>query len=110
MKLLKGQLDRFGQPVTGNMEKTTHSGIELSLMYKANNYVEFAINGTYSKNRIDEGYYFANENSSINLKGNSISGFPDITANGIIRINYEGLFTQIWLKYVGDSYTDILEI
>ena len=101
-----GQLDRFGQPVTGNMDRTIHVGLELSGTYKFNNYLDVSLNGTYSQNRITEGYYFEGENDVVDLNGNSISGFPDITANGILRFNYNGFFSQVWLKYVGDSYTD----
>ncbi|MBU0475118.1 MAG: TonB-dependent receptor [Bacteroidetes bacterium] len=100
-----GQLDRFGQPITGNMDKTTHTGIELSGTYKISEYLDFAINGTFSKNEIAKGFYY-NGSESYNLKNNSISGFPDITANGIIRLNCNGLFAQLWLKYVGGFYTD----
>ena len=101
-----GQLDRFGQPITGNMDKTTHAGIELSGNLKINKYFDVTINGTYSRNRITEGYYYQGDTSSIDLNGNSISGFPDVTANGIVRFNYNGFFAQLWLKYVGDFYTD----
>ena len=101
-----GQLDRFGQPITGNMDETIHAGIELSGTYKINNHFEFSLNGTYSQNRITKGYYYQNDSTKFNLKDNSISGFPDITANGIVRFNYNGFFTQLWLKYVGDFYTD----
>jgi len=101
-----GQLDRFGQAITGNMDETTHAGIELSGTYKLNKYFDISLNGTYSQNRISEGYYYKKDGNEVNLKDNSISGFPDITANGIIRFNYNGFFTQLWLKYVGEFYTD----
>ena len=100
-----GQLDRFGQPITGNMDETSHIGIELSGTYFVNEYFDFSINGTYSQNKITKGSYFS-ETDIVNLKGNSISGFPDLTANGVLRFNYNGYFAQIWLKYVGGYYTD----
>ncbi len=101
-----GQLDRFGQAITGNMDETTHAGIELSGTYKLNKYFDISVNGTYSQNRISEGFYYQKDGTQVNLKDNSISGFPDVTANGIIRFNYNGFFTQLWLKYVGEFYTD----
>jgi len=101
-----GQLDRFGQPITGNMDETIHAGIELSGTYKISKYFDISLNGTYSQNRIAQGYYYENDSTKFNLKDNSISGFPDITANGIVRFNYNGFFTQLWLKYVGEFYTD----
>lgn len=100
-----GQLDRFGQPITGNMDETSHIGIELSGTYFVNEYFDFSINGTYSQNKITKGSYYS-ETDIVNLKGNSISGFPDLTANGVLRFNYNGYFAQIWLKYVGGYYTD----
>ncbi len=101
-----GQLDRFGQPITGNMDQTSHAGIELSGTFKINNYIDFTVNGTYSRNRIVEGNYYKGEDDIYNLKDNNISGFPDVTANGIIKFNYNGFFTQLWLKYVGEFYTN----
>lgn len=104
-----GQLDRFGQPKTGNMNRTIHRGIELSGVYKMNEYLEIAVNATYSKNYIDEGSTFIEDNSSVkelDLSGNSISGFPDMMGNLIIKINYEGFGLQIANKYVGEFYSD----
>ncbi|MEN8192732.1 MAG: TonB-dependent receptor [Bacteroidota bacterium] len=101
-----GQLDRFGQPITGNMDNTLHSGIELSGTYKINKYLDITVNGTYSQNKITQGYYFVDDSTKYDLADNTISGFPDITANAIVRFYYGGLFSQIWIKFVGDSFTD----
>ncbi len=101
-----GQVDRFGQPITGNMAKTIHTGIEFSGTVKLNDRLRFTINSSYSKNTIDKGIYFIDDNNTIDLKGNKISGFPDLTFNGIIQYNIGGFYSQLWLKYVGDFYTD----
>lgn len=101
-----GQVDRFGQPVTGNMDKTVHVGIELSGTVRVSDHFDFTLNGAYSKNTIENGSYYLDDDNSIDLKGNRISGFPDVTLNGIIRFNYNGFFTQLWVKYVGEFYTD----
>lgn len=102
----QGRLDRFGQPVTGNIDKTIHSGIELSGTAKVNNNLEITLNGTYSKNYISEGYEYLGGTDKINLADNRISGFPDLTFNAIVKFNYENFTTQFFAKYVGDFYSD----
>ncbi|MBU1097153.1 MAG: TonB-dependent receptor [Bacteroidetes bacterium] len=102
----KGQLDRFGQPVTGNIDQTIHSGIEFSLGSKFADIFEIKSNAALSKNYINKGVYFISENQSIDLKDNNISGFPDVTANIILSMNYRGFFAQLSGKYVGAFFSD----
>ncbi len=111
----QGQVDRFGQPITGNMERTIHYGIEGSVTSKLNKYFDITLNGTVSRNYAAKGMSYqnytdpvtGNDNvASINMEGNSISGFPDFTFNGIFKLNLDNFFAQINLKYVGSFYTD----
>lgn len=105
----KGQLDRFGQPITGNMDKTVHSGIELSGMFKPSRNFEFVLNGTYSNNKILDGKTFIESGGSItelSIDDNHISGFPEIVFTGIVKFNYEGFSSTFIGKYVGDFYSD----
>lgn len=102
----QGQVDRFGQPVTGNIDKTIHAGIELSGTAKVNDNLELTLNGSYSKNYISEGYEYLGGKDKINLADNRISGFPDITFNAILKFNYENFTAQFFAKYVGDFYSD----
>lgn len=109
-----GQLDRFGQPITGNIDKTIHSGIEIDGNIKLNKNIEFIFNGSYSKNFIQNGSNFINttndEGNSIveelNLSNNKIGGFPEVIMNSIIKFNYNGFVNQLSAKYVGDYYSD----
>ena len=101
-----GQLDRFGQPITGNMKKTIHAGVELSGKINITKHISFAGNVSYSDNHISEGLQYISDNSSIDLSGNKISGFPEVIANGILQYHNSGLFSQLTLKYVGDYYSD----
>jgi iron complex outermembrane recepter protein len=119
-----GQVDRFGQPVTGNVKSTIHKGIELSGNAKFLDGFEALINATYSSNKISEGSTFIsypNPNNSdqsvvsaIDLSVNRISGFPDFLANAGISYNKNGIFLQLLGKYIGsffsDNYDDKLKI
>ena len=55
----KGQVDRFGQPTTGNVDSSVHLGAELSAILKLlNNRIEIFGNATISRNTIEEGKFF----------------------------------------------------
>lgn len=108
-----GQLDRFGQPITGNLSKTVHTGLELSAQYKLQEYLSFILNASASNNEIKDGvYYFKyKENNvkkigNVDLSGNQVAGFSSILINFITRFSYENLFLEISNKYVGKSYSD----
>ncbi len=101
-----GQVDRFGQPVTGNVDKTVHQGVEVSTVAKLFEYLEIFGNTTYSRNTIDEGRFFLDADNFIELNGNRISGFPDFLANFGFNFRYEGLYLRLAGKYVGDFYSD----
>ena len=106
----QGQVDRFGQPVTGNMDETIHMGIELSSNIKLNKYIDITLNGAYSKNFISKGSTFINAINGdvleVNLKDNRISGFPDLTFNGIVSFKYKNFLSRFFAKYVGKFYSD----
>ena len=108
-----GQLDRFGQPITGNIDQTVHSGIEAAGTFNINDYLQITLNGSYSKNHVSEGgTYLSTENDGVvevDLKDNRISGFPDVTFNGIVKFEYDGFVAQYFAKYVGDYYSDIYD-
>lgn len=105
-----GQLDRFGQPVTGNMDKTIHYGLEGSFAYKLNQSFDIVLNGSFGKNFISNGFSFYEDGSpvpkKVDLSGNRISGFPDITINAIINYHYNNFYAKLTAKYVGGFYTD----
>jgi len=111
----KGQVDRFGQPITGNMERTIHSGIEFSTDLNFSNNFAITFNTTFSRNKIDKGVRFIKYRdlksgkkiiTSLSLNGNPISGFPNIIFNLVAKLKIKGFKTLISAKYVGDFYSD----
>ena len=105
----KGQIDRFGQPITGNIDKTIHTGLEFSGQVKLIESFTVLFNGSYSKNFIQDGKTYINysgQSVAIDLKSNIISGFPAVTFNTIVNYKYKGFFAQFSAKYVGDFYSD----
>jgi iron complex outermembrane receptor protein len=101
-----GELDRFGQPITGNVDRTVHAGIEFSGSIKFLNYFEVHANASYSRNEIKDGSFYLDADNFIDLSGNRISGFPDFLANMGCSFKYEGLNLRLSARYVGDFYSD----
>lgn len=103
----KGQVDRFGQPITGNVDRTVHIGAELSAILRLfDNRLELFGNATLSENTIERGKFFIDAENFIDLSGNRISGFPDFLANFGVVYKFDGLYLRLNGKYVGKFYSD----
>jgi len=114
----KGQVDRFGQPITGNAERTRHQGVELSGVYRFLDGFELLANATLSQNRfVKHTTYLKAKNLAtgrkevipIELDGNRISGFPDVLANARLTYRNGGFTASASLQYVSDQFTDNFE-
>lgn len=101
-----GKVDRFGQPITGNVDQTTHIGAEVSAVIKLLKGLEIFGNASYSKNKITTGKYFISDSESIDISNNSISGFPEFLSNIGVQYNLKSLFLKLNAKYVGKFYSD----
>ena len=103
----KGQVDRFGQPITGNVDRSVHIGVELSSTVRLlKNKVELFGNATLSRNTIEEGKFFIDADNVIDLSGNKISGFPEFLANFGITYSDYGFYLRLTGKYVGEFFSD----
>ncbi|HET6273500.1 MAG TPA: TonB-dependent receptor, partial [Bacteroidota bacterium] len=100
-----GQVDRFGQPITGNADRTRHTGIEASVKAKILPDLELSGNATLSRNRFVRHSDYTT-GAAVSLKDNPIAGFPDFLGN--IRMTYRNeTFALSWSgRYVGKQHTD----
>lgn len=100
-----GQVDRFGQPVTGNADRTRHIGVELSGSFRATSDLEVAANATASRNRFVRHVDYST-GAGVALDGNPIAGFPDLLAN--LRLTWRSGPAAVSLsgRYAGRFYTD----
>ncbi|MCW8813742.1 MAG: TonB-dependent receptor [Chlorobium sp.] len=102
-----GQVDRFGQPTTGNVDRSVHLGAELSAIVKFwEDHFEIFGNTTLSKNTIDKGKHFIDAENYIDLSGNRITGFPDFLANFGVTFQQSGFYLRLTGKYAGEFYSD----
>lgn len=104
-----GDLDRFGQPRTGNMKATEHLGAEVYGIYKPIKQINIIGNFTLSSDKITEGFRYADPSSGvqkIDLAGNRIAGFPGYLANAIVQYEQSGVFLQASARFSGKIYSD----
>ena len=110
-----GQVDKFGNPLTGNIDRTLHRGLELAARYQFENGFWCNVNATYSRNSIGKGTSFVTYNdpltsskalAAIDMSGNRIGGFPDFLTNFTLGYNKNDLVLQVTGAYVGAFYSD----
>ena len=100
-----GQLDRFGQPITGNAERTRHVGIELTGRASLGSGFEVSANATASRNRLIRHTDYST-GSPVKLDGNPIAGFPDLLANARLTYRKGPFLASISGRAVGKQYAD----
>ena len=108
-----GRVDRFGQPQTGNMDKTIHRGIELTSKINITQNFDVYVTGTYSRNYISKGSAYVTvldgsdeKTTSLDLADNNIGGFPELLGNVVVSFHTNDLALQFCGKYVGKYYSD----
>jgi iron complex outermembrane receptor protein len=100
-----GQVDRFGQPITGNAQRTRHLGIELAGQGAIAEHFEFGGNVTVSRNRFVRHTDYST-GAPVSLNKNPIAGFPDVLANVRLTYRVENLSLSLSGRFVGKQYTD----
>jgi iron complex outermembrane receptor protein len=101
-----GQVDIFGQPVTGNAEKTRHIGIEFDCEYAFTNTLSLSGNVSLSRNRLIHYSIIDGNGNRVKLDNNPIAGFPDVLTNFRLTYRNENATASIRAKHVGAFYTD----
>jgi iron complex outermembrane recepter protein len=101
-----GQVDIFGQPVTGNAGRTSHLGFEAEGVLALAEGLTLGGTMTVSRNTLVRYTVYDASGVPIALDGNPIAGFPDVLAN--LRLTYRNSWltgSLVW-KYVGPFPTD----
>lgn len=101
-----GQVDRFGQPITGNAEHTTHKGLEVSSELQLFPQLSVAGNFLMSRNVLESYKTYDWGGAVTDLSGNQIAGFPNNLANVRLTWSWREAYISMIAKYVGRQYTD----
>lgn len=105
-----GGLDRFGQPITGNADKTRHYGLELSARWQLLRHLRVDANAMLSHSRLVRYVLYDTDGDgnplAIDLGGNRIAGFPEQLANIKLAWEQRGVTAVLTWKWTGAQYTD----
>ncbi len=109
-----GQLDRFGQPVTGNAARSVHRGIELEARVRPVAAFEVEGNLSWSQNRFRDHRVFVDAGGSaipagVQLGGNEIAGFPSLVSNLRGTLRGHGATVALAARGVGEFFTTNFE-
>jgi iron complex outermembrane receptor protein len=104
-----GQVDRFGQPMTGNAGRTVHTGLELMTNMRIGRAFTLSGNLMLSQNELKRYTVYVQEDTLITpkrLDGNPIAGFPNALMNARLTFADFGLTVSLAAQYAGKQYTD----
>jgi len=101
-----GALDRFGQPVTGNAERTLHRGIEIGGKALITPKLSISGNFSYSANKLVSYSVFTSDSVRIKLNGNPVAGFPNLLANFRLTYAWNDFYASLAGRFSGKMYTD----
>ncbi len=101
-----GRVDIFGQPVTGNAQRSRHVGIELETNARLFSGLSLTGNATLSMNKLIHYAMVGDDGLMHSLDGNPVAGFPDALANLRLTWQDSSWSSSFVLKYVGPFYTD----
>lgn len=79
-----GGLDVYGQPRTGNAERTEHRGVEVEAAVRLMAGLDLEGNASFSRDRFVE-FMEYRRSGPVDRAGNRIAGFPERTANLTLR-------------------------
>ncbi|KAA6300960.1 MAG: Vitamin B12 transporter BtuB [Candidatus Ordinivivax streblomastigis] len=114
--VLNGKLNEIGEPMAENVKNSYRMGIELSLGAKLTDCLRWDVNGTWSKNRIqDYTEYLSDYDDSWNelytqteryLGNTPIAFSPSFTGNSLIALDYKDWDVSLQSQYVSRQYLD----
>ncbi len=112
-----GQIDRLGNPITGNAARSRHEGLELEGGWSHRSGLEISGNATLGLrlsgklfssggNRFSEYREFVDSTTYNDYSGNAIAGFPDRLVNFTLGYRRGGARVALTVSEVGKQYLD----
>lgn len=100
-----GQIDENGTPITGNAERSTHQGVEISLSARIPRGFYLRSNASFNRNTLDRYTEFTWDGAEVR-DGNRMGGFPEALANLIGGYERRSWGGALHLMAAGRQYLD----
>jgi iron complex outermembrane receptor protein len=118
--VLNGKLNEIGEAMAENVKDSYRMGVEVSLGAQIAKWLRWDLNGTWSRNRIENYTAYVSDYDSdwndlytqtaINMGSTTIAMSPSFMANSIIGVSHKGFEASLRTQYVGRQYLDNMEM
>ena len=102
--VLTGEIDKIGEAITRNVDKSYRLGIEIEAALKPVDWFRWDVNATWSKNQVKGITVKLTDNSVVDLGDQPLAFSPEWIANNIFTFTYQGLHASIQSQYVSEQY------
>lgn len=102
--VLTGEIDKIGEAITRNVDKSYRLGVEVEAALKPVDWFRWDINATWSKNQVKGITVKLTDNSVADLGDQPLAFSPDWIVNNIFTFNYKGLNASIQSQYISEQY------
>jgi iron complex outermembrane receptor protein len=102
--VLTGEIDKIGEAITRNVDKSYRLGIEVEAAWKPVDWFRWDANATWSKNRVKGITVQLDDKSVADLGDQPLAFSPDWICNNIFTFTYKGLNASIQSQYVSQQY------
>lgn len=110
--VLTGKLNDIGRAVAENVPNSYRMGIELSINTQITNWLDWSINGTWSKNRIKDYVTYlsdaAYQEHRIEWGTTPIAMSPSFMGNSMLNANYKNFNIALQSEFASRQYLDNL--
>ncbi len=109
--VLTGQVNDVGAYIRDNVDRSYRMGVELEGAIQINDQLQWALNATFSQNKIDEVSEFIDDFDNggqveRTFTNTDISFSPNVISNSILSYTNSGFVAELSSKYVSRQYLD----
>ena len=102
--VLTGEINKIGEAITRNLDKSYRLGVELEATWKPVDWFRWDANATWSKNRVKNITVQLTDGRVANLGDQPLAFSPDWIANNVFSFNYQGFSASIQSQYISKQY------
>ena len=102
--VLTGEIDKIGEAITRNLDKSYRLGVEVEAAWKPVDWFRWDANATWARNRVKDITVQLTDGSVANLGNQPLAFSPDWIVNNIFTFDYKGLKASVQSQYVSEQY------
>ena len=102
--VLTGEINKIGEAITRNLDKSFRLGVELEAAWKPVDWFRWDANATWSRNRVKNITVQLTDGSVADLGDQPLAFSPEWIANNVFSFNYQGFSASIQSQYISKQY------